>query len=160
MLLLFDATFSPITAMLMEIAVKYGCLLVADAHQNMLEGIRTLLAELFEVVVMVADEDSLLGTLVTVNPDLIIVDLSLPPSGAERILRRLRLSDLSSPAKVIILSVHDEAEVVQEAIDAGAMGFVLKRSAATDMIPAVEAVLKGITYISPGVQTTLRSQST
>jgi DNA-binding NarL/FixJ family response regulator len=155
---LFDPIFCPIAAMLTEIAVKYGCLLVADAHQNMLEGIRTLLAELFEVVVMVADEDSLLGIFVTINPDLIIVDLSLPPTGAERILRRLRLSDSPSPVKVIILSVHDEAEVVHEAIDAGAMGLVLKRSAATDMIPAVEAVLKGDTYISPGVQKTLRSR--
>ena len=135
--------------------MKHARLLVADAHQNMREGVRTLVAELFEAVVMVADEDSLLQMAATLKPDLIIVDLSLPVSGTKNILRRLHSLDLTAPAKVIVLSIHDEAEAVGEAMAAGATGFVLKRSAATDLIPAIQEVLCGRVYVSPGVQADL-----
>ena len=53
--------------------------------------------------------------------------------------------------KAIILSVHDERTVVDECLAAGAKGFVLKRAASTDLLAAVEAVLKGGTFISPAV---------
>jgi DNA-binding NarL/FixJ family response regulator len=132
--------------------VKHARLLIADAHQNMLEAVRRLLRGLFEVVVMVADGDSLTQISVAVKPDLIIVDLSLPVSGTGNALRHLRLNDSLPSAKVIALSIHDETEAVREAFAAGAMGFVLKRAAATDLIPAVSMVLHDHRYISPGVQ--------
>ncbi len=136
--------------------MKYACLLIADAHQNMLEAVRRLLRGLFEVVVMVADGDSLTQILTAVKPDLIIVDLSLPVSGTGNALRHLRLNDSLPPAKVIALSIHDEVEAVREAFAAGAMGFVLKRAAATDLIPAVAKVLQNESYVSPGVQAACR----
>ena len=132
--------------------MKHACLLVADSHQNMLEAVRRLMRSLFEVVVMVADGDSLIQVSTAVKPDLIIVDLSLPVSGTENALRHLRLNDSLPLAKVIALSIHDETEAVREAFAAGAMGFVLKRAAATDLIPAVSAVLHDQRYVSPGVQ--------
>ena len=133
-------------------AVKHARLLIADAHQNMLEAIRGLLRDIFEVVVMVADGDSLMQVSTAMKPDLIIVDLSLPVFGTESTLRQLRLDDVVPSAKVIVLSIHDEAEAVREAFAAGAMGFVLKRAAATDLIPAVSKVLHNRRYLSPGVQ--------
>ena len=132
--------------------MKHARLLVADAHQNMLEGVRQLVAGLFEAVVMVADEDSLVQMAATLKPDLIIVDLSLPVSGTKNVLRRLHALDLAAPAKIVVLSIHDEVEAVCEAMAAGALGFVLKRSAATDLIPAIQEVLCGRVYVSPGVQ--------
>ncbi|MGH7380775.1 MAG: hypothetical protein ACREKR_00900 [Candidatus Methylomirabilales bacterium] len=54
--------------------------------------------------------------------------------------------------KVIILSVHDEPAAVKAVLEAGALGFVLKRSAATDLIPAVREALQGRTYVSPGAR--------
>ena len=132
--------------------MKHACLLVADSHQNMLEAVRRLLRSLFEVVVMVADGDSLIQVSTAMKPDLIIVDLSLPVSGTGNALRHLRLNDSLPPAKVIALSIHDETEAVREAFAAGAMGFVLKRAAVTDLIPAVGKVLHDHRYVSPGVQ--------
>ena len=126
-------------------------LLIADAHQNMLEAIRRLMHGLFDVVVMVADEDSLVHVSGAVKPDLIIVDLSLPVSGADNVLRQLNLHDFLPPARVIALSIHDEPEAVREAFAAGATGFVLKRAAATDLLPAVNRVLQGETYVSPSI---------
>ena len=132
--------------------MKHARLLIADAHQNMLEAVRRLLRDLFEVVVMVADGDSLIQVSTATKPDLVIVDLSLPVSGTGNVLRHLRSSNSLSPAKVIALSIHDEAEAVHEAFAAGATGFVLKRAAATDLIPAVSKVLHDHRYVSPGVQ--------
>lgn len=127
--------------------MKQGRVLLADRHQGMLEGIRGLLETMFETVVMVADEPSLLETVEKLKPDLVIVDLSIPVSEEINVARRLktRHSDL----KVIVLSVHDEPTVVKEVLAAGALGFVLKCSAATDLIPAVQEVRQGRTYISP-----------
>ena len=96
--------------------MKHGCLILADAHHNMLEGLRKLLHGLFDVVVMVADERSLAAAISALEHDLVIVDLSLPASGQGTILRRLRSLCETLPAKVIALSVHDEAEAVREAL--------------------------------------------
>lgn len=128
-------------------AMRQGRVLLADRHQNMLEGVRGLLETMFEAVVMVADEQSLLEAAAKLAPDLVIVDLSMPVSEDVNVARRLktRHPDL----KVIILSVHDEPTVVKETLAAGVLGFVLKRSAATDLIPAVEEAREGRTFISP-----------
>lgn len=130
--------------------MKQGRVLLADRHQGMLEGIRGLLEAMFETVVMVADELSLLETVEKLKPDLVIVDLSMPGSEEINVARRLRTRH--PELKVIILSVHDERTVVREVLAAGAVGFVLKRSAATDLIPAVQEVRQGRTYVSPAAK--------
>jgi DNA-binding NarL/FixJ family response regulator len=138
--------------MVMGTTVKHALLLIADAHQNMLGAVQGLLGSLFEAVVMVTDGDSLLQISTALKPDLIIVDLSLPFSGTGNILRQLRLKAILPPTKVIVLSIHDEAEAVREAFAAGVMGFVLKRAAATDLILAVSEVFQDQRYVSPGIQ--------
>jgi DNA-binding NarL/FixJ family response regulator len=127
--------------------MRQGRVVLADSHPNMLEGIRGLLEKVFEIVVMVADEESLLEAAYTLQPDLAVVDLSLPASGGLRVARRL--TSHHPQLKVIMLSVHDEPTVVKATLAAGAAGFVLKRSAATDLIPAVREVLQGRAYVSP-----------
>jgi DNA-binding NarL/FixJ family response regulator len=127
------------------------CLILADSHQTMLAGLRNLLASMFEVVVMVADEASLYEAVEKLTPDLVVVDLSLPlpPSQEGHVARRLKRR--FPGLKLIILSIHDEPTVAQEMRAAGSEGFVLKRTAATDLIPAVREVLQGRTYFSPSV---------
>ena len=132
--------------------MKHASLVIADAHQNMLEAVRSLLRDLFEVVVMVADGDSLIRASTALEPDLIIVDLSLAASGAGNALQSLRFNNSLPATRIIALSIHDETEAVREAFAAGATGFVLKRAAATDLIPAVSKVLQNHRYVSPGVQ--------
>lgn len=129
---------------------KFARVLMADRHQNMLEGIRSLLETVFDVVVMVADEKSLIDSLEKVDPDLVVVDLSLPITEEINVAQRIRKQH--PEMKIIILSVHDEQTAVDDCLSAGATGFVLKRTAANDLIPAVWEVLKGRTYISPSVE--------
>jgi len=130
--------------------MKQGQVLLADRHQNVLAGIRSLLETIFETVVMVADEASLLEAAERLEPDLAIIDISLPVSTEENVARRFR--SRHPDLKFIVLSVHDEPTVVNEALAAGASGFVLKRAAATDLIPAVREVLQGGIYTSPGLE--------
>ena len=66
-----------------------NCVILADGHQNMLEGIRGLLQTTFESVVMVADEKSLFDVIEKLNPDMIVVDLSLPMSGEVNIASKI-----------------------------------------------------------------------
>lgn len=130
--------------------MNQGRVLLADSHLGMLGGVHSLLDHLFETVLMVADERSLVDALTTLLPDLVIVDLSLPGAGEANIARRLR--EHHPELRLIVLSVHDEPTVVSQLLNAGVAGFVLKRTAATDMIPAVEEVLRGGTYVSPALQ--------
>jgi DNA-binding NarL/FixJ family response regulator len=132
--------------------VTHARLLIADSHSNMVKAVQGLLSDLFDTVVAVSDEDSLLQNAAALKPDLIIVDLSLPVSGAGNVLCLLRALYSAPAGKIIVLSIHDEAATARESLAAGAMGFVLKRSAATDLIPAVHEVLRDHAYISPGVQ--------
>lgn len=130
--------------------MKQGRVLLADSHANMLGGIRSLLETVFAVVVMVADEPSLLDVIERFQPDLVIVDLSLPVREGTNIARRL--NGRYPGLRLIVLSVHDEPAVVRQMLDIGVTGFVLKRTAATDLLAAVEVVLKGGTYLSPTLQ--------
>src|SRR5947209_754986 len=127
--------------------MKQGRVLLADSHLPMLQGVRSLLESRFAAVVMVADEGSLLEAIERLDPDLVIVDLSMPVQEGTNVARQLigRFPGL----RLIALSVHDEPTVAGRLRDAGVAGFVLKRAAATDLMPAVEAVLGGGSFISP-----------
>jgi DNA-binding NarL/FixJ family response regulator len=130
--------------------MKHGRVLLADSHLNMLGGVYTLLDTLFETVLMVADERSLVDAVTTFRPDLVVVDLSLPGRGEANIARRLMQGH--PELRLIVLSVHDEGTVVSQVQSAGVAGFVLKRTAATDLVPAIQAVLQGQVYVSAAAQ--------
>lgn len=129
--------------------MRQGKVLLADNHQNMLAGVRTLLESMFATVFMVADEASLMEAAEKLVPDLIVADLSLPVTKEINIARRLKKA--FPLIRLIILSVHDERAAISECIEAGASAVVLKRSAVNDLVPAVGTVMKGEIYISPSV---------
>jgi DNA-binding NarL/FixJ family response regulator len=135
--------------MISSTTMKRKRILIADAHSTMLASLRVLLKDTFDVVFMVADDRSLIDAVARTDPDLVIADLSIPVSSGENVARLLHR--VSPELRVIILSIHDEQTVVDECLAAGAKGFVLKRRAAIDLIPAVEDVLRGDIYVSPTV---------
>jgi DNA-binding NarL/FixJ family response regulator len=127
--------------------------LIADTHFTMNASLHLLLKDNFDVSVMVADDHSLKDSVESSQFDLVIADLSIPIASGENVARFLKR--LSPKLKVIILSVHDEPSVAKECLAAGVNGFVLKRAVVNDLIPAVEAVLRGDTYVSPSIQVKL-----
>jgi DNA-binding NarL/FixJ family response regulator len=123
------------------------CVLLADRHPGLMEGLRGLLETTFEAVVMVADEVSLIESATRLEVALAVVDLSLTRGGGLAMVRRLRAR--CPEMKLIVVSDLDDATVSRSALEAGANGFVLKRAIATDMLAAVDAVLAGQLYVSP-----------
>jgi DNA-binding NarL/FixJ family response regulator len=115
-----------------------GCVLLADRHHGLTEGVRGLLETAFGTVFMVADELSLAEGASRLRPEVAVVDLSLVRDGSLGWLRALR--QRCPGVKVIVLSVHDEQSVRQAVMEAGADAFVLKRAIATELLSAVDAV--------------------
>jgi len=115
-----------------------SCVLLADRHHGLTEGVRGLLETAFGTVVMVADEASLLDGAARLHPDVVVVDLSLARGGGLDWLGVVR--ERCPGVRLIVLSVHDEQSVRSAAMGAGADAFVLQRAIATDLLPAVELV--------------------
>jgi two-component system secretion response regulator SsrB len=115
-----------------------SCVLLADRHHGLTEGVRGLLETTFGTVVMVAEEASLLEAAGRLRPDVAVVDLSLAQDSGLGWLKALR--QRCPDLKVIVLSVHDEQAVRRAAMGAGADAFVLKRAIATDLLAAVDLV--------------------
>lgn len=125
------------------------CVLLADRHHGLIEGIHGLLETTFATVVMVTDENSLMESASRMQPAVVVADLSV--AGGPGFGWLGRMLEQSPGSKVIVLSVHDEPTVVESALDAGASGFVLKRAIASDLLTAVDAVLAGERYVSPAI---------
>ena len=123
------------------------CVLLADRHHGLSEGIRSLLETTFSSVFMVADEASLIEGAARLQPAVVVVDLSLGAGNMFGVVQELRKR--APGAKVLLLSVHDEPTIARSAVAAGADGVVLKRAIATELLPAVDTVLAGQRYISP-----------
>jgi len=125
------------------------CVLLADKHHGLIEGVRGLLETAFDTVFMVGDEVSLIEGVDRLEPSVIVVDLAIAGGNWLGLLRSLR--GRSPTSKVIVLSMYDELSVARAALAAGANGFVLKRTIATDVIDAIEAALDDKSYVSPCV---------
>lgn len=129
--------------------MKFEKVLLADCHHDMLSGVRTLLEGIFERVHMVADEASLLEAIEKIRPDLVIADLSFPVTIEINIVHRLQ--KLFPEIKLLVLSVHDGRVAMQNSFDAGALGFVMKRTAVDDLAQALETIRQGRRFASPYV---------
>ena len=124
--------------------------LVADDHAIVREGIISLLKEHeFDIVGSVGDGLALIEAAGRLRPDVIITDISMPAlSGIEALTR---LATLKLPSKVIVLTMHDDAELASRAVKAGAAGFVLKEAAPDELINAIGQVMQGRLYLTPAV---------
>jgi len=131
--------------------------LLADDHAMVVEGLAALLKERFDLVGTVGDGNAMLEAARKLRPDVIIADVAMPVLSGIEALRRLTAA--KSPAKVIILTMHLDAELATEAFRAGASGYVLKVSAGEELITAIQEVMQGRMYLTPlitkGVVSTL-----
>src|ERR1700733_15223371 len=115
-------------------------ILLADDHHEMLRTITELLESEFEIVAAVTNGEQLIEAALHMNPDLIVLDISMPIVNGIRAASHLRKS--ASRAKVIFLTVHEDPVFVAAAVSAGALGYVLKYRVSIDLIPAVREVLQ------------------
>ena len=125
--------------------------LIADDHAVVAEGLKSLIEAQsdMEVVAIAADGREAVRRTEELQPDVLLMDLSMPELNGADATRVILEQD---PArKVIVLSMYADHEYVRRALKAGALGYVVKRSAAKDVVEAIRAVQAGQRYISPSV---------
>lgn len=120
--------------------------IIADDYPDMHLLIRRLLEPEFEVVADVFDGQALMETTLRLKPDLLIVDVFMPILGGIEAVRRLKAQ--LSDALIVFISAGEEGENIQLAFKSGALAYVQKASAAEDLLPAMQAVLRGQRFIS------------
>jgi DNA-binding NarL/FixJ family response regulator len=124
-------------------------LLMADDHSIMLAGLRKLVEGTCEVVGAVEDGRALVEAAERLRPELILLDISMPLLNGMDAARQIKKS--VPEAKLIFLTMHASPVFATEALQAGASGYLLKQSAASELPLAIDTVLKGQTYLTPTI---------
>jgi DNA-binding NarL/FixJ family response regulator len=124
-------------------------ILLADDHPGVMETVKQLLAIDFDVVAAVENGKLAVEAVAALDPDVVILDISMPVMNGTEAASRLRKS--GSRAKVIFLTVQTQPDFVTAAFLAGALGYVLKPHLSTDLVPAIREVLEGRIFASPSL---------
>ncbi len=125
--------------------------LLADDHTLLRQGMRRLLEaeDDFEVVGEAGEGLETIHKAEQLRPDVVVLDYAMP--GLTGPQAAVRIKQMEPKTKLIILTMHDDEEYVEEALGAGASGYMLKDSASHELISAIRSVYRGDTYLSPGV---------
>jgi DNA-binding NarL/FixJ family response regulator len=122
-------------------------LIMADDHTLVVAGFRKLLESEFEILDVAEDGRSLVQAAERLQPDVILLDISMPVLNGIDAARQIRSRAPNS--KLIFVTMHSNPDYVREAFRAGGSGYLLKRSAASELVPAIRAVFAGDQYITP-----------
>jgi DNA-binding NarL/FixJ family response regulator len=122
-------------------------ILIADDHVVFADALRALLEKNFSVVGTVADGRALVREAARLKPDFIIVDVGMPLLNGLDAAKRLR--EQLPKVKIIFLTMHDNPNLAAAALELGGVGFVLKQSAGSELLKAIEQVLHGRSYVTP-----------
>lgn len=121
--------------------------LIADDHSIVAEGLRALLETSCNVVGVVSDGRELLEQAPRLRPEVIVLDIGMPLLNGLDAAERLRRSVPS--AKLVFLTMNDDPNLAAAALNLGAVGYVLKHAAASELVKAVSEVLQGKSYVTP-----------
>jgi DNA-binding NarL/FixJ family response regulator len=121
--------------------------LLAEDHPRVAAELRRLLEPEFDVVGTVGDGDALLRAADDARPDVIVTDIAMP--GLDGIAATAALLARRPGTRVVLVTVHDDPELVERGYAAGALAYVLKLTAADELVPAVRTAMRGERYVSP-----------
>jgi DNA-binding NarL/FixJ family response regulator len=123
--------------------------LLADDHRIVAEGLKRLLETEFELAGVVEDGRALLQAAAELKPDVIISDITMPELNGVEALEELKI--VNPDVRLIFLTMHHNTAYAKRALDAGALGYVLKHSATSELIMAVHAASRGQMFVSPAI---------
>ena len=123
--------------------------LLADDHRLMAEGLKSLLSAEFDLVGVVEDGRALIEWARKLRPDVIVADITMPHLNGIDALTQLKKDN--EQVRVVFLTMHLEVAYARRALEAGALGYVLKHSAPSELIAAIRAALKGKTWLTPAL---------
>ena len=131
--------------------MKHLRILLADDHAPTLEGIIAIIAPHYEIAGSVADGRALVEAALRLKPDLIVVDITMPLLSGIEAARQIKTS--LPGIKLLFVTMHSSSAYVRAALEAGATGYVLKSAVLEELLDAVQSVLEGRIYTSPGLST-------
>jgi DNA-binding NarL/FixJ family response regulator len=126
-------------------------ILLADDHKIVLEGLRGLLEEQFDLVGFATTGQELLEQAAILRPDVVVADISMPLLNGIEAVRKLVETD--KRVKIVFLTMHPDQTYASRALSAGASGYVLKHSASDELVAAIHEVLRGGRFLSESLKT-------
>lgn len=132
-------------------------ILLADDHTLVAEAVKRLLEPEFQVVGVVADGRSLVREALALKPDVAVVDLNMPMLNGIDASKQLKASQPTM--KIIVLTMNEDAEIASETMRTWASGYLLKKSAGSELVKAVQEVVRGGKYVTPALQAALAELS-
>ena len=127
--------------------MKRPRVLLADDHRLLREAFANLLAPECEVVAAVADGRALLEEAPELQPDVVVLDIAMPLLNGLDAARQLK--QMMPEVKMVFLTVNEDPDLAAEAFRTGATGFVLKNSAASELLLAIQEAIQGRSYVTP-----------
>jgi DNA-binding NarL/FixJ family response regulator len=127
--------------------LNHARVLLADDNAVLLDRVGVLLSPSFEIVGAVTNGRELFYAGMSLVPDVIVADITMPILGGIEAAQQLR--EAGSRARFVFLTIHNECEFVDACVAQGAFGYVMKAHMKTDLIPAIRAALLGRIFISP-----------
>jgi len=121
--------------------------LLADDHPAVIKDLCALLQPEFDVIATVEDGNALIASAEALSPDVIVTDIRMP--GLDGIAAASEILRKNPAARIILVTVHDEEEMVKKGLAVGVLGYVLKLTAGEELIPAIHAALRGKHHVSP-----------
>jgi DNA-binding NarL/FixJ family response regulator len=132
-----------------DVAMTALRVLLADDHQEMLQTLVGILEDEFQIVGTAENGMRVLELAAKLMPDIVVLDISMPEVNGIEAAWRLR--EEGSWAKVVFLTAHNDPDLVEAAMSAGALGYVLKSHLATVLVSAIWRASVGKTFISPSI---------
>lgn len=132
--------------------------MLVDDHALIREGIKQLLEfdGSIDVIEQASDGAECLEKLQHVLPDILLLDINMPNVNGIEVLEEIKKKNI--PVKVLMLTVHSEAEYLVQAVDIGANGYILKDSGSEELKKAIQSVMEGDSYIQPSLIPSLNSR--
>ena len=127
--------------------------LIADDHTMIVEAFRKLLEPQYQVVATVSDGRALLDLAPKLRPDVIVVDIGMPLLNG--LAAGQRLKQIMPRTKLIYVTMNQDADVASEALHTGASAYLLKSSAASELLQGIHEALKGGSYVTPQIKRAL-----
>ena len=124
-------------------------LIIVEDHPEMVSTVTQLLRPDYDIVATADKGCKALEAITVLEPDCVVLDISMPDLSGIEVAQRLKA--IHSQAKIVFLTVHEDPDFVQEALAAGANGYVVKSQLTSDLPAALRRALAGDLFISPSI---------
>jgi len=128
--------------------------LLADDHRLLVDAFRNFLEPLCEVVGAVGDGRALLDVAPALKPDVVVIDIAMPRLNGLEAGRRLKQT--MPVIKLIYLTMNEDPDLAVQAMRGGASGYLLKTSAASELLHAIQVAMKGSRYVTPKIESAMK----